>query len=470
MDSYDVRFWDIKKLGNSTAARHRVRWAVDGREHCKSFKARPLANGFLDGLKDAVRDRRPFNPRTGLPGAETTEGEMITWYVHARAYAEAKWGSLAPVSRRSVAEALVTVTIALSKKEPGAPDPKVLRQALFAWAFNPATRDTTPPPHITAALDWAERASLPVAYLEDTANVRLALAACAATLAGKPAAGSTQRRKRSVFYNALGYAVELGLLGSNPVDRIQWTAPAVAASVDRRVVVSPAQAGTLLTAAGRLGQRGAHLKAFFACLYYAALRPSEAVMLREADLHLPKTGWGRIVLSASASRAGRAWTDEGTARQERGLKHRADNETRTIPIPPVLVGLLRAHIKRFGTTLDGRVFQTARGGILQDSGYNEVWDEARREALTPAQYRSPLGRRPYDLRHAAVSLWLNSGVPATEVARRAGHGVAVLLKIYAHCIDGQATAANQRIAEALGIQDAEDDPGDEGDGDTEQAS
>ena len=46
----------------------------------------------------------------------------------------------------------------------------------------------------------------------------------------------------------------------------------------------------------------------------------------------------------------------------------------------------------------------------------------------------------------------------------------VLLKIYAHCIDGQATAANQRIAEALGIPDAEEDPGDEGDGDAEQAS
>ncbi|HEY1823665.1 MAG TPA: hypothetical protein VGG83_27480 [Trebonia sp.] len=30
-----------------------------------------------------------------------------------------------------------------------------------------------------------------------------------------------------------------------------------------------------------------------------------------------------------------------------------------------------------------------------------------------------------------MSLWLNSGVPAAEVARRAGHGVAVLLKIYA---------------------------------------
>jgi integrase len=399
MDSYDIRFWDIKKLGSGAAARYRVRWTVNGREHSKSFQARPLADGFLTGLKDAVRDRRPFDPRTGLPEAEVTEDEAVTWYAHARAYTEAKWPNLAPVSRRSVAEALVTVTIALSKKEPGAPDPKVLRQALFSWAFNPATRDTTPPPRIAVALDWAERASLPVTDLEDTATVRLALAACSATLAGKPAAGSTQRRKRSVFYNALGYAVELGRLGSNPVDRIQWTAPAVAQSVDRRVVVSPAQARTLLAAVGRLGRRGEHLKAFFAVLYYAALRPSEAVMLRQADLHLPKAGWGRIVLAASASRAGRAWTDEGTARQERGLKHRADNETRTIPIPPVLVGLLRAHIKRFGTTLDGRVFQTARGGILQDSGYNEVWDQARREALTTAQYRSPLGGGPYDLRH-----------------------------------------------------------------------
>jgi excisionase family DNA binding protein len=72
----------------------------------------PLADGFLTGLKDAVRDRRPFEPRTGLPEAETTGDEMVTWYAHARSYAEAKWPNLAPVSRRSVAEALVTVTIA----------------------------------------------------------------------------------------------------------------------------------------------------------------------------------------------------------------------------------------------------------------------------------------------------------------------------------------------------------------------
>jgi len=125
-------------------------------------------------------------------------------------------------------------------------------------------------------------------------------------------------------------------------------------------------------------------------------------------------------------------------------------------------------VVRETVTLAGRAerARVARA-FVQDSGYNEVWAEARRQALTPAQYRSPLGRRPYDLRHAAVSLWLNSGVPATEVARRAGHGVAVLLKIYAHGIDGQANAANQRITDALGAGDIQPDPADDAGGGSE---
>jgi integrase len=81
-----------------------------------------------------------------------------------------------------------------------------------------------------------------------------------------------------------------------------------------------------------------------------------------------------------------------------------------------LLVLRRTRPQEFGTAPDGRIFQNARSGILQDSAYGAVWLEARKQALTPAQCRSPLGRRPYDLRHAAVSLWLNSGVPATEVA------------------------------------------------------
>jgi integrase len=77
-----------------------------------------------------------------------------------------------------------------------------------------------------------------------------------------------------------------------------------------------------------------------------------------------------------------------------------------------------------------------------------TWAVARPLALAPEQVASPLAARPCDLRHAAVSLWLNGGVGATEVANRAGHSVEVLLRVYAKCIDGGEEVANGRIDEA----------------------
>ena len=61
-------------------------------------------------------------------------------------------------------------------------------------------------------------------------------------------------------------------------------------------------------------------------------------------------------------------------------------------------------------------------------------------ALTAAEQASPLARRPYDLRHACLSTWLNGGVYPTQVAEWAGHGVDVLLRIYAKCIVGPGRA------------------------------
>jgi integrase len=456
MTSYHVRFWDIRKISDTARGRYRVRWAVDGREHCKSFAAKALADAFLVTLKDAARDGKPFDPATGHPVRSKPAGPpAVTWYEHARAYSQMKWPDLAAKSRRSTAEALTTITLALTGPRPNAPGPEVLRRALFGYAFNAASASRPVSAQITRALDWIAKASLPVAALEDPDTIRAALAACARRLDGKPAAATTTRRKRAVLASALGYAVERRLLPASPLSRIQWKATEVAETVDRRSVASPDQAARLLAAVRRQGPRGEHMEAFFGCLYYAALRPSEAIALRAADLVLPDSGWGRIDLAASSPRAGTAWTDDGASRQERGLKHRPPGETRSIPIPPALVELLRHHLKQHGTGPGGRVFRTARGGPLNDTGYGEVWERARPLALTPAQQESPLARRPYDLRHAAVSLWLNAGVPATEVARRAGHSVAVLLRVYANCIDGQATAANQRIGDALNDPDNE---------------
>jgi hypothetical protein len=55
--------------------------------------------------------------------------------------------------------------------------------------------------------------------------------------------------------------------------------------------------------------------------------------------------------------------------------------------------------------------------------------------------------------------------PPTDVARRAGQGIAVLPKIYVHCIDAQADAGNKRITDALSIPEAKQTPGNEGDAD-----
>ena len=78
-----------------------------------------------------------------------------------------------------------------------------------------------------------------------------------------------------------------------------------------------------------------------------------------------------------------------------------------------------------------------------------MWARAREAALTPEQFTSPLARRPFDLRHAAVSTWLSGGVAPTQVAERAGHSVEVLLRSYAKCVDGGEESARQRVAAAL---------------------
>lgn len=111
--------------------------------------------------------------------------------------------------------------------------------------------------------------------------------------------GNIVRRKRAVLHNA----VELELLDSNPVGKVQWRAPQVAATVDRRIVANPDQVGSLLAAVGTRGERGERLRAFFGTLYYAALRPAEAIALRGGSCVLPGEGWGRLVVSESAPAA-----------------------------------------------------------------------------------------------------------------------------------------------------------------------
>jgi integrase len=134
------------------------------------------------------------------------------------------------------------------------------------------------------------------------------------------------------------------------------------------------------------------------------------------------------------------------ARRERG------GENLCGPVPPThpeLTRLLRRHLAKLGTAPDGRLFGGVRGGELPTITYRRAWIKARQLALTEAEQASSLARRPYDLRHACLSTWLNGGVYPTQVAEWAGHGADVLLRIYAKCIAGQDELAKRRISEVL---------------------
>ncbi|MFF4771884.1 tyrosine-type recombinase/integrase [Microtetraspora fusca] len=451
--SYDVKFWDIRRNASSKTPSYVVRWKVSGREKSKTLRTKALAESFLSDLRQAAKRGEGFDLATGLPTSMVKIKAAVTWFAFALAYIDMKWPHAAAKTRDSLTDALATVTPALVNDDAtDAPDPLVLREALRQYALPPACRELSQPEDIRRALSWLDRHSLHVSDLAKVRNVRLGLDALTLRLDGGAAAATTIARKRSVFYNALQYAVDLEELPANPIDKVKaWKPPKVREVVDRRVVVNPKQARELLTAVTYVGRltRGRHLRAFFACLYFGGLRPAEALGLRKQDCHLPETGWGRLVLVKSKPQANKKWTNSGQAHDDRGLKHRAQDEGRPVPIPPELVAILRDHIEEFGVHDDGRLFRTSRGGVISIGTYCDTWKAARALALPPEQVVSPLAARPYDLRHAAVSLWLNAGVAAPDVAERAGHGVDVLLKVYAKCIDGGADIANQRIDHAL---------------------
>jgi hypothetical protein len=256
-----------------------VRWIVDGEEQHRTFAGRALAGAFRSKLVTHVQRGSAFDKATGLPAPMLRDAQRRPWFAHACQYADMKWPAAAPKSRTGIAESLTTVTPALLSGERGRPSDREIRRAVYEWAFVPPRRKAGgPPPELAAAVKWLERNTITLTDLEDRTRgpelVRRALDALALKLDGRPTAAKTIARKRAIFYNALEYAVELGLLTDNPVgpggvkgakgDRIRL--PAGRGRPAPRT--DPAHRRRSPT------RRGEALVAMFACMYYAAMRPS----------------------------------------------------------------------------------------------------------------------------------------------------------------------------------------------------
>jgi hypothetical protein len=144
------------------------------------------------------------------------------------------------------------------------------------------------------AIAWLARASRPVSALEDPSVVCDVLDALAVNLNGKPSAPEYFSRRRRVLYRALGYAVRKKRLSTNPLSKGNlpdgWTPPQTPDdTLDPRAVGSPALVASMLEACGTVGKRqGPRFRAFYGCMFYALMRPSEVAALTRTAATCPR--------------------------------------------------------------------------------------------------------------------------------------------------------------------------------------
>ncbi|MFG1621188.1 tyrosine-type recombinase/integrase [Kribbella sp. NPDC049227] len=467
--SYDVRLHKTEVVVGKRTTSYKVRWSVAKRPFKLAHRTSKLAESFRSKLVTAAREGLPFDTKSGLPAPMAKALYSRSWFDHACQYVDTKWPRISPGHRRGISETLTLATLALLGRGNGRPSEAEIRKALHTWAFSKAARgglpydQAIPPQEYEAAIVWLKRNTLDLSELEQSEILRETLDRLATRQDGKAAAAKTVTRRRATLHAAVQYAVQLGQLPANPLDTVQWESPRSTDRVDPRLLPNRRTVKRLLA---EIREFCPWLEAYYACLYYAMMRPAEARHLNLDNLiDLPEEGWGELLLDGSTQQAGERWTDDGSVRQERSLKHRPDNTTRRVPADPNLVRVLRRHVELFGAGPDGHLFVTRTGRFgrpvpaayckpVHPNTVTRVWAKARQRVLTADQIARKLAARPYDLRHAGITFQLNGGVTATQVSEWAGNSAKVVMEVYAGCIDGQAQTALRVLMAATTLEEA----------------
>jgi len=354
------------------------------------------------------------------PGPDDVQ--VHTW---ARCWLVEEWPEWAPRTRASAMEALVRFVPLLVAPDASAPPPG-LRAHLLASL----------PPSSEGAPDdecerWLDRWCLKMGQLNrqvlPTAERQLLL-----TGDGRPLAASTASRYRKVAHASIRRAVDLEILAADPwPPRPRGRSQRKAARtkpLDLRRLPEPKTMARAIDAIATHQPGSRTYQLMTAVVYYAGLRPSEVVMLRPRALVLPEHGWGRIdVVEADIS-----FDEPGEPK----------TGARAVPIPPVLVVMLKTWVDERQLAADALLFRTRTGKLPQRSNWARSWQRALRQTG-----QSPL--RVYGCRHAAATTWLKAGAPLGEVARRLGHSVETLVSTYVGALAEDEGLANSRIADVL---------------------
>src|SRR6516225_3339447 len=322
--TYDARVYRTEVYKGSEVTTYKVRWKVGARLWKEGFRNAAQADSFRSALLTAARKGEAFSLATGRPTAWERAKADISWYEFACAYVDVKWKQASAKYRKDIARALTAATPVMLAEARGRPDDADIRRALVRWGFNTKQR-SDPPAEVAEVLAWVARNSAQLSALAEASTARRMLDQATGRLDGKTAAASTARRNRTILANAMDYAVELGLLETNPIRALKWTTPKVSSQVDRRSVVNPRQTRALLEAVRAQQPSGPRLVAFFAVMYYAGLRPGEAINLAADNVillpqvwdedsqqwHAPgEEDWGELHIRSATPDAGSEWTDD----------------------------------------------------------------------------------------------------------------------------------------------------------------
>jgi integrase len=396
-----------------------VRWRVDGRDHSQAFRTKAEADRLRSRLLVAQQDGERFDRQSGRPLSWTPRGGDTPLHVWARRWVAEQWPEWAPRTRNEDVYSLSRLIPHVIR--PGAaPAPVGLRTYL---------RDSLRPigeiDADGACERWLSRWVLTLAELD-----RPTLAEVSRQLGigakGQVLANETARRYRRVAHSCIRRAVELEQIPNDPWPptprgRSRRKANQSKKAVDVRELPNPSAVVRIIDAM-KSHQPGSHTyQAMTAVVAYAGLRPSEVVMLRPRALSLPSTGWGSIAVTE----ADVAWDEPGDPK----------TGSRTTPVPPRLVELLRRWIESYGLADDELLFRTRCGN-------HRPGPTGPEPSSGPSANAEHHRIRVYDLRHAHATAMIKARVPLAEAARRLGHSVETLVSTYIGAMDGDDVEGN----------------------------
>lgn len=424
----DVRIWAIQDRRTRAEARRPwvVRWVVDTKPFSRSFRTKAEADRFRSRLFVAQQDGERFDTATGQPVSWLPRGGDTPLHVWARRWVAEQWSEWQPRTRREDVYALSRFIPHATRAGAGDGPP-----GLRAYLRNSLRPDVElDPDH--ACERWLSRWVLSLAELD-----RARLAEVSRLLGvgdeGQALANETVRRYRRVAHSCIRRAVELEQIPADPWPptprgRSRRKVNRASNAVDIRRLPSPDGAVAIIAALKSRQPASLTYQAMTAVVFYSGLRPSEVVMLRPRALTLPSKCWGTIAVTE----ADNGWDEPGDPK----------TGSRTTPMPPQLVDLLRSWIDDREVGADELLFRTRDGNRPSRSNWSRALKRACENSGHPRV-------RVYDFRHANATMMLKAGVPLAEAARRLGHSVETLVSTYVGAMDGDDTEANALIDAVL---------------------